>query len=429
MTETRAILRSALPLYVTMAVSSASALVSTALLGRHGTASLAAFAVAAAVFVPVVTAVSGVMRGMMPYVTAAHDDPAALRRVLGSGRVLGLGIGGCGALVVLATPAVARASGVDGAAVDGLGPLPLLLAAAVLAQSVGASASSALVALDRGKLVMWAGLSGTAVTVLLSALLTPRTGVSGAGIAMLASAVVVAVVAQAGLRRRTGRPGRPDRREIVTLARTGLPMAGTVLVKFAVLSVLTFAAARLGAAQAAAHGIGETLVNLIFTAAVALGQATVPRVSAGSYRAARTAAVLALIGTGTLVCVLIVAGRWIVPVFSADPRLRPDVLALLPLVGFAVVTDALQAVYGFALLGLRNTLPSLFCTLIFFGLLAVVAVPTAEHGGLPLLWTALGLANLSQAAAKAFLYNRAAGKARERPGHQRQPGRSVDRTG
>ncbi|WP_194293884.1 hypothetical protein [Streptomyces sp. RB17] len=42
--------------------------------------------------------------------------------------------------------------------------------------------------------------------------------------------------------------------------------------KFTVLGVLTFAAARLGADGAAAHNVGESLVNVVFTAAVAVGQ-------------------------------------------------------------------------------------------------------------------------------------------------------------
>lgn len=56
-------------------------------------------------------------------------------------------------------------------------------------------------------------------------------------------------------------------------------MAGTVLVKFAVLGVLAVAAARVSATAAAAHNIAAGLVSLAFTAALAIGQAMVPLVS------------------------------------------------------------------------------------------------------------------------------------------------------
>ncbi|MGO4760678.1 hypothetical protein AB4212_70605, partial [Streptomyces sp. 2MCAF27] len=57
--KTRQIAGAALPLYLTMIASSAASLVDTAVLGRHGTASLAAFAVTLAVFSPATAAVSG----------------------------------------------------------------------------------------------------------------------------------------------------------------------------------------------------------------------------------------------------------------------------------------------------------------------------------------------------------------------------------
>jgi MATE family multidrug resistance protein len=45
---------------------------------------------------------------------------------------------------------------------------------------------------------------------------------------------------------------------------------------------------------------------------------------------------------------------------------------MLPLVLFVVVADALQAVFGFGMLGLARTLPSLMSTAVFFGLLCVL---------------------------------------------------------
>jgi len=95
-----------------------------------------------------------------------------------------------------------------------------------------------------------------------------------------------------------------------------------------------------------------------------------------------------------------------VPLFSSDAALRPRMEAMLPLVVFAVDTDALQAVFGFGLLGLRRTYPSLVSTALSFGLLSLVAVPVADAGGLAALWCALGIANLTQAVSKGLSFYR-----------------------
>lgn len=414
----RRIARTALPLYVTTVVSSAGSLVNSALLGRHSTAALAAFAVAMAVYGPVVATVTGVLRGVMPFVTEIGPE-----RVVGGALWLSYAVGLVGAGVVASVPLIGALTGVARPALDGLGWLPAVLAVSVLAQAVGSSASSTLVMLGRGRVVLRSGLTGTAAAVLLSLAVVPRLGATGAGLAILTSTCLYAVQLQWASPYRRIIPGQFDGRLIVRLAGTGLPMAGTVLVKFVVLGVLTFAAARLGTAQAAVHGLAETLVNLIFAVAVAIGQAVVPLVGSAMAardlpavrRDARAGAVLAAAVVGALALTLVVAGRWILPVFSADPALVSRLRSLLPLVALVVVGDAVQAVYGFALLGLRNTVPSLISTGVFFGGLCLVAVPVAEAGGLTALWTALVVANALQSVSKAVLFRREIGRRAARP--------------
>ncbi|WP_145968840.1 hypothetical protein [Streptomyces hyaluromycini] len=68
---------------------------------------------------------------------------------------------------------------------------------------------------------------------------------------------------------------------------------------------------------------------------------------------------------------------------------RDDPEELLPVVLAVVVTDALQAVAGFGLVGLKRAGPSLVSTAVWFGILAAVSVPVADAAGLPGLWTAL----------------------------------------
>ncbi|WP_234440002.1 hypothetical protein [Streptomyces bicolor] len=160
--------------------------------------------------------------------------------------------------------------------------------------------------------------------------------------------------------------------------------------------------------------MSETLVNLIYTLAVAIGQATVPIV-AGAARGADVAEArrsvvagggVALCGVGTLGLILVLFGHWTVPLFSDDASLQPQLEDQLPLVFAVVVTDALQAIAGFGMLGLRRTFPSLVSTAVFFGLLCLSAVPVAEAGGLTALWSALICANLLQAITKGVIFHR-----------------------
>ncbi|MEV5387967.1 MATE family efflux transporter [Streptomyces sp. NPDC052721] len=194
----------ALPLYLTMIASSAGGLVDTAVLGRHATASLAAFALTMAVYTPVTATVAGAMRGVMPFVAAHDDDPDGLLPVVRDGMWLGIVTGLLGAAIVCAVPLIGLVFGVPQATLSALGEFPLLLAASALVAAVGNSATSTLVGLGRSRLVMRAGMTGTAAAVLLSVTLVngvgplPGLGLPGAGVAMLVSSLISAVVARTG---------------------------------------------------------------------------------------------------------------------------------------------------------------------------------------------------------------------------------------
>ncbi|MGW1208913.1 MATE family efflux transporter [Streptomyces sp. NPDC002499] len=414
------IAKSAAPLYVTTLAASAGSLVDTALLGRHATLSLAAFAVTVAVFSPATATVAGALRGVMPFIVPHRNDPGNLLPLVRSGLWLSFAVGGVCAAAVAAVPLLGTVFGVRPGVLAQLGTFPWMLAGSVLLIAVGQSATSVLVALGQSAQVMRSGLVGTAVSVTLSVLLVgspgplPSYGLTGAGLAMLASSLVTTSLNQYALRRRTVltgrriRPGRPDLGQILRLARVGLPLGGTVLVKFSVLGVLTFAAARINTDSAAVHSVSESLVNVIFTAAVTVGQATVPLIAA--YSEARDAVRVrrsVWAGIGVALCAVAVLGTVlfvlrdpIVGLFTKTPALENQVIRLLPLILAVVVTDALQTVAGFGLVGLKRTGPSLVSTALWFGILAALSVPIADTAGLPGLWTALACANVLQAITK-----------------------------
>ncbi|KPL30617.1 hypothetical protein JI76_37390 [Streptomyces anulatus] len=417
----------ALPLYLTMLASTVGGLVDTVVLGRHSTATLAAFALTMAVYVPATATVAGTMRGVMPFVAAHDDDPDALVPVVRDSIWLGIVTGLLGALAVGAVPLIGLASGVPQQTLSELGPLPVLMAAGVLVAAVGNAATSTLVGLGHSKLVMRAGTTGTAAAVVLSLTLVNGIGsfdgfgLLGAGIAMLVSSLISALVAHWGLRRpavlagRSLSPGRPHARALIRLAGVGVPLAATVLIKFAVLGVLAIAAARVGTVSAAAHSIAVSLAGLMFTAAVAIGQAIIPLMApylkakdVRGLRAAVRAGVLTALGAVVLLGVALAVLR--IPVlsfFTHDPDVRHQLLALLPLLLLVAVTDALQAVCGFGLVAIRNTVPSLFAFAVCYGLLALAAAPLTALGGLTALWLALLAANTLLVVAQAgFFFQR-----------------------
>ncbi|MEV5840424.1 MATE family efflux transporter [Streptomyces sp. NPDC051985] len=415
-----AIAKAAAPLYVTTFTASAGSLVDTALLGRHATVSLAAFAVTVAVFSPATATVAGALRGVMPFIAPHRNAPENLLPLVRSGMWLAFAVGGVCAAAVAAVPLLGGMWGVRPGVLTQLGAFPWMLAGSVLVIAVGQSATSVLVALGHSGLVMRSGLVGTAASVTLSVLLVggpgpvPSYGLTGAGLAMLASSLVSTGLNQYALRHRTVlagrriRPCRPDPRRILRLARVGLPLGATVLVKFSVLGVLTFAAARISTDSAAVHSVSESLVNVVFTAAVAVGQATVPLIAeyadagdAARIRRSVWAGVqVALCAVTVIGTVLVMLRGPLVGLFTKSPALENQVIRLLPLILAVVATDALQAVAGFGLVGLKRTGPSLVSTAIWFGILAALSVPVADAAALPGLWTALACANLLQAVTK-----------------------------
>ncbi|MFF1280585.1 MATE family efflux transporter [Streptomyces sp. NPDC058299] len=147
---------------------------------------------------------------------------------------------------------------------------------------------------------------------------------------------------------------------------------------------------------------------------MAVGQGTIPLISdyatkhdsARIRHSVRAGTWLALVVVGLISATVIVLSAWIVPLFTQDADVRPQIADLLPLVLAVVVTDAVQAVVGFGLIGLKRTLPSFVSTFICYGVLAAAAAPIATAGGLAALWTALALANLLQAVSKAYSFYR-----------------------
>ncbi|MEO3792805.1 MATE family efflux transporter [Nonomuraea sp. B10E15] len=397
-----ALLRAAVPLFLAMVTGMIGSLVVTSVLGRYDTVALAAFAVMTAVLNPASATVQGALRGLGPFVAQHRDSPAAAVPIVRDARWLSMAAGAAGALAVICVPLLAHATGVPGAVVRELGALPYLVAVYLVVFASTGGASTILVALGRNRSVLWPSLTFGLLLSVLTVALVPSLGLTGVGIAWVAGGVAAAVVASLLLRRALGGPigqARPRIGEIVKLARVSVPLAGTVLIKFAVLGVVTLAAGGTGARDTAAHAVLTTLTALMMMASLSIGQVAVPEIAraadpAGARRANRTAALLALAASLAGAGLLLGFGPALVTLFSDDPGVRERVLALLPLMALASMADAAQAVQGTGLTALKRSGASLGYFAIGYGLLVLAAVPVARTWGITGLWAAMAVANV-----------------------------------
>ncbi len=396
-----ALLRAAVPLFLAMITGQLGSLVVTSVLGNHATVTLAAFAVVTAVLNPASTAVQGSLRGLGPFVAPYRDDPAAAVPVIRDARWLSMTTGLVGATAVACVPLLAGATGVPGEVVAEMGALPYLLAVYLLVFASTGGATTILVALGRSGSVMWPTLSFAALLGGLSAVLVPALGLTGVGVAWVTAGVVSAVVAALSLRRALGRAigqARPRIREIITLAKVSIPLAGTVLIKFAVLGVVTLAASTTGTRDTAAHAVLTTLTGFIMVTSLSIASAALPDVAratdtAGARRAHRGAVLLAITGTLVVAGLLLGFGENLLVLFSDDAAVRDRVLGLLPLMLLASALDAAQAVQGTGLTALKRSSSSLMFLAIGYGLLLLTAVPVAGTWGITGLWAAMAVAN------------------------------------
>ncbi|RVX45315.1 MATE family multidrug resistance protein [Nonomuraea polychroma] len=396
-----ALLRGAVPLFVAMVTGMVGSVVVTSVLGKHDTVTLAAFAVTIAVANPATAAVQGALRGLGPFVAPHREEPAAAVPIVRDARWLSLATGAVGALAVLCVPLLAGATGVPAEVVRELGLLPYFLAVSVMVFASTGGTSTILIALGRNPQVLWASLTAAVLLSVLAVVLVPTLGLTGVGLAWLVSGTAAAIVSVFNQRRAFGRAvgwAGPRVGEIVGLARVSIPLAATVLIKFGVLGVVTFAASTTSVRDTAAHAVLTTLTGLILVASVAVGQASVPEVTragdaAEARRASRTATLLAMMGAGAGALLLLVFGTQVLTLFSDDPAVRERALALLPLMLLSSLCDAAQAVKGMGLTALKRSSASLWYFAVGYGLLVLAAVPVARTWGITGLWVAMAAAN------------------------------------
>jgi putative MATE family efflux protein len=403
----RQIARLAVPAFGALVAEPVYLLTDTAIVGHLGTPQLAGLAVASAILVA----------GYSIFIFLAYGTTAAVARLIGAGdereathqavQSIWLALGIAAALVpagLVSAPGLVRWFGAAGEAAGYAETYLRISLLGVPAMLVTYAATGYLRGRQDTRTPLVVAVVAAAVNLLLEVVLILGLGY-GVG-ASAASTVLVqwgaAAVYLAGVGRvghALGVPLRPSARAITRLARVGLDlMVRTVALRLA-LTAATAVAARLGAAEVAAHQVAFELWNALALAldAIAIaGQALVGRLlGAGDVAAARAATrrmVEIGVAFGVLVGVLLLALRGVLPhAFSADPRVIALAAFVLLFVGAMQPVNAVVFVLDGVLMGagdMRYLAVSMVAAAALF--LAAAAVLVGTGAGLGWLWTAVG---------------------------------------
>ncbi len=365
-TTSREVLALAVPALGALIAEPLFLLADSAIVGRLGTAELAALGLAGAVLGTAVNL----------FIFLAYATTASVARRLGAGDLRGAlaqGIDGSwlGLLLGLVTAALGYAAAP--ALVAAFGPTAEVAPFAVSylraslpgvpAMLVLLAATGVLRGLQDTHTPLAVYATGAAVNTVLNLVLVhgllgaPRLGITGSGlgtaITQIGMAVAIVTVVVRGARRH-GAPLAPHRGGILTSARDGAPLLVRTLALRAALLLTTAMATRQGAVALAAHQVVFTLWGLLALTldaiAIAAQALTGRALGAGDVAGTRTATALMIrwgLGVGAVLAAALLAVRpWLGPLFVDDRAVWTAmgpvlVVAALtqPLAGFVFVLD------------------------------------------------------------------------------------------
>lgn len=188
----------------------------------------------------------------------------------------------------------------------------------------------------------------------------------------------------------------PHPATLATLLRTGLPIGVTVAMEGGLFAATALLIGRLGDVPAAAHQIALNVASLCFMVPFGLAEATTVRVghalgradAAGVRRAAMAGYALALLTQSLSAGVLLLGHDAIAGLYSQDPQVIELAGRLLLLAALFQFPDGIQVVSAGALRGLQDTrVPMLLAALAYWG----IGMPVGAGLGLGLGWGAAGM--------------------------------------
>jgi MATE family multidrug resistance protein len=418
--EVGPLVRLALPLAAAQGGQALMGVVDTAVVGRAGALPLAGVGLGNALFMALAVTGMGVMHGLDPLVSQAlgAGDAARARRLLWQGMWLAGGLAAVLAIPFVVAPSLLVPLGIEPVVAREAGRyllwrlpgLPFFLAyfaGRAYLQGLGSArpmviatvvANAANVPLDL--LLVFGGAAMPGWAGPLRAI--PPLGAAGAAMATsLVSALQLAVVARAvaAVPPPGGRapPRRPDRRELASAIRVGVPIGLHMGAEVGIFALVGFLAARLGALPLAAHQLALSVASLTFTVAVGFGNAGSVRVGwavGARDRAAARRAGLAAFGAGAAFMALSALAFFAFPgavarAMTDDPAVIAAAVPLLRVAAVFQISDGIQAVGAGVLRGAGETRFTFVANVLghwALGFPAAVLLGFAAGGGVTGLW-------------------------------------------
>ncbi|MDG6349386.1 MATE family efflux transporter [Luteimonas sp. 8-5] len=386
--------------------------VDTVIAGHHGTLTLAAVAVGAALWALPMMLPMGTLMSLPPAVSQLdgsgrrEEIGPLFRQGLWLALALGLLMFAFLSIVVFALGPMGIAAEVRPGARDflhgirwGAPALTLYLAMRYLSDGLHWTLPT-----------MVLGFGGLLVLVPLGYVLTfgsfglPEMGAGGLGIASaamlwtqaLAFAVYLATSRRFAALGLFSRFEWPRREPIAGLLRTGLPIGVTVAMEGGLFIVTALLIGRLGAVEVAAHQIALNVSALCFMIPFGLAEATTVRVghalgrgSASAVRRAAMAGYVLALGTQAVSALLLLLGNDVVAsVYTDDVAVATLAASLLLYAAAFQFPDGIQVVSAGALRGLGDTrVPMLLAALAYWG----IGMPMGAGLGLYLGWGPEGM--------------------------------------
>ncbi|ACO44949.1 MATE family efflux transporter [Deinococcus deserti] len=393
-TELRALLTLAGPVVVSQFAANALALIATAVIGRLGTAELAAAAYANAAYYLGFIMLVGVMLSVAPRVARAHGagDSAGIARALRGGLWLAVALTlvwlpvmwlVAAWLPAVAPPDIRSDLAATYLKIYALGMLPNLAILALRGTLEGTG---------KPRVVTAISLLGVGFAAVVSPALAygwgplPRLGLPGAAAtSVLATWGMALALWPLAWRQAVSDVSVQDvRQEVRALFRLGWPIGLTLGAEGGMFTVTTLLMARFGPEVLAAHNVTLQAITAIFMIPLGISSATGVRVGqaagAGEWQRARWAGLLGLAVSGGVMvgfAVLeLVAPRLVFGVFldTGNPANASVIAAATIFLGIAALfqtVDGIQVTANGALRGLQDTRAPLLVSLLAYWLLGL----------------------------------------------------------
>jgi MATE family multidrug resistance protein len=414
MSELRALVRLAVPLAAQQVGVQLMGAVDAAILGRWSDAALAGAGIGNNLWFGITALGLGVVMGLdtvIPQALGAGRRGDA-RRALDGGLRLALVVGLAATVVMLASPLVLVAAGVEPSVIDEARPYVYARALGIVPFLAVIALRSYLAALHATRPLLVAVIAGNVINAALDvalvfgvpALGVPALGVIGAGAATTIVQLGTVVVYAIAVRRRDASDAVPraraTRADLSTIARYGLPVGGQLAAEVGIFGVATVLAGRLGKTPSAAHSIALNIASFTFSFCVGIASATSVRVGlaigGGDRRLARKRSALGIaLGLAVMACfasAFVAAPAAIASAYTSDAVVIAATVPLLQIAALFQLSDGTQAIAAGALRGLGDTRATLVANLVghyAVGLPVVIALGFGAELGAPGMWWGL----------------------------------------